>query len=380
MQSDFDLDPDLIYVNHAAVAPWPVNTVKAVRQFAEENGRLGSRHYDHWLKTEQSLKQSLASLINAPSADDIALLKNTSEGLSIIAQGLAQGLQWQAGDNIVISDQEFPSNFIVWDALRARGVELRIANITHSEQPEQAVINQIDQNTRLLSISSVQYASGLRLDLSLLSAACRAHNALFCVDAIQQIGALEFDVQSIDADFVVADGHKWMLGPEGLALFYCRAEVRELLALQQFGWHMVEDLSDFSNMKNWQPASTARRFECGSPNMLAAHALHASVQLLLQHGMATIETRVLDHVQSLIQRFSQIPGVDILSPTLRERHGGIMTFSLAGADHAKLYDWLVEKGTVCALRGGGIRFSPHYYNDTAQFDTLANWIEDYRQG
>ncbi len=372
---DFDLDPELIYVNHAAVAPWPIKTVEAVKQFAVENGRLGSRHYDRWMKTEQSLKQSLATLINAPSADDIALLKNTSEGLSIIARGI----DWQAGDNIVISDQEFPSNFIVWDALRSQGVELRIADISHSENPEQAIVDLVDDNTRLLSISAVQYASGLRIDLPILSAACRAHDALFCVDAIQQIGALEFDVQTIDADFVVADGHKWMLGPEGLALFYCRRERIEQLALQQFGWHMVEDLSDFTKMQDWQPAKSARRFECGSPNMLTAHALHASIDLLLERGMHTIETCVLDNVQALIQRFSHIPGVSILSPSQRSQHGGIFTFALEGIDHNQLYETLVARGTVCAPRGGGIRLSPHYYNDTSQFDTLANWVEDFKR-
>ncbi|VAW60395.1 Cysteine desulfurase, partial [hydrothermal vent metagenome] len=264
MQNEFNLDPQLIYVNHAAVAPWPARTVEAVKNFAEENGTAGSRHYETWLKTEQQLKKSLARLINATSTDEIALLKNTSEGLSIIARGIA----WHAGDNIVISDEEFPSNFIVWDALRARGVELRIARLSSNcASPEQAIIEQMDNNTRLLSISAVQYASGLRHDLRQLGEACKTYNSLFCVDAIQQIGALAFDVQAINADFVVADGHKWMLGPEGLALFYCRQSSMDALELQQFGWHMVNDLSDFEAMTHqWQPADNARRFECGSQN------------------------------------------------------------------------------------------------------------------
>ena len=153
MQSHFDLDPSLIYLNHAAVAPWPIRTVEAVKQFAEQNGRVGSRHYEDWLKTEQALKQSLAKLINAQSSNEIALLKNTSEGLSIIAKGIS----WHKGDNIVISNQEFPSNFIVWDALQREGVELRIADIS-GETPQQAIIDKMDDKTRLLSISAVQYA------------------------------------------------------------------------------------------------------------------------------------------------------------------------------------------------------------------------------
>ncbi len=374
MYNDFNLDPDLIYVNHAAVGPWPVRTAEAVKQFAEENATQGSRHYDRWLATELKLKQALAKLINAPSADQVALLKNTSEGLSIIATGI----QWNATDNIVISDQEFPSNFIVWDALRYKGVELRIANITDAEDPEQAIIDQMDQNTRLLSISAVQYASGLRLDLARLGTACKTMNSLFCVDAIQQIGALSLDVQNIQADFVVADGHKWMLGPEGLALFYCRTEAMEELELQQHGWHMVEDLSDFSAMQNWRPAASARRFECGSPNMLGTHALLASVNLLLAHGMDTIEQRVLGNVNHLIQCFQGLQDITILSPLHLSQQSGIFTFTKAGCEMPALYKELVEKGTVCALRGGGIRFSPHYYNQSHQFEKLAEWVDAYR--
>ncbi|RDH86024.1 MAG: aminotransferase [endosymbiont of Galathealinum brachiosum] len=374
MQNDFNLDPDLIYVNHAAVAPWPVCTVEAVKQFAIENGTVGSSHYLNWLKVEQELKADLATLINAQSADEIALLKNTSEGLSIIARGI----QWQPGDNIVISNEEFPSNFIAWDALRAQGVELRIANISDTDYPEKAIIEQMDANTRLLSISAVQYASGLRMNLDVLGKACKTFHALYCVDAIQQIGALQFDVQSIDADFVIADGHKWMLGPEGLALFYCKQSSMDELELQQFGWHMVEDLSDFNNMKNWQAASNARRFECGSPNTLTTHALHASIKLLLQHGMSVIEKAVLLNIQTLIQTFSQLPDTSILSPTDITRHGGIFTFRKNNVDNEALYQYLVKKGAVCAPRGGGIRLSPHYYNQMSEFEKLAEWVEEYK--
>jgi len=374
MNSHFNLDPDLIYVNHAAVAPWPVRTVEAVKDFAIQNGQVGSRHYEQWLKTEQELKQSLARLINAQSADEIALLKNTSEGLSIIAKGI----HWQAGDNIVISNQEFPSNFIVWDALQREGIELRIADISDYENPEQAIIDKMDNRTRLLSISAVQYASGLKMDLHQLGRACKAHECLFCVDAIQQIGALQFDVQAIDSDFVVADGHKWMLGPEGLALFYCKQSSMEQLELQQFGWHMVDDLSDFNAMTNWQPANTARRFECGSPNTLTIHALHASIGLLLELGMEQVEKSVLANVQSLITLFESFADISILSPQHTHQHAGIFTFKKQGVDNQKLYQFLVEKGAVCALRGGGIRFSPHFYNQTSQFEQLARWVETYK--
>lgn len=374
MKDIFNLDPALLYVNHAAVSPWPVRTVEAVKQFAEENGYVGSRHYEQWLGVEQELKQSLATLINAESADEIALLKNTSEGLSLVAQGVT----WNPGDNIVISDQEFPSNFIPWDALRHKGVELRIANISQADDPEEAIISQMDEHTRLLSISAVQYASGIRMDLSRLGKACKHFKSLFCVDAIQQIGAIQFDTQAIDADFVIADGHKWMLGPEGLAMFYCKKSSMDQLSLQQFGWHMVEDISDFSAMKNWQPASTARRFECGTQNMLSVHALNASIGILLELGMPVVEKAVQDNVQSLIKLFQALPGITILSPQSIERHAGIFTFTKSGVDNQQLYESLVKQGVVCASRGGGIRFSPHFHNFPAQFEKLADSVENFK--
>ena len=284
----FCLQAEISYLNHAAVAPWPIRSKLAVQQFAEENAQQGSLRYLEWLKIEADLRAKLAQLINAPSKDDIALLKNTSEALSIVAYGL----DWQQGDNVVISNQEFPSNRIVWESLQAKGVEVRQVDLANGDSPEAALIAATDNKTHLLSISSVQYASGLRMNLEVLGEHCRTNNILFCVDAIQSIGAVEFDVQSIQADFVMADGHKWMLGPEGLALFYCRPELYERLSLKQFGWHMIEHIGDFDRL-DWQPASSARRFECGSPNMLSIHALHASVSLLLEVGMPSVEAEVL---------------------------------------------------------------------------------------
>jgi len=361
----FILDDSLIYVNHAAVSPWPLQTTRAVQKFAQENAELGSRHYERWLQIEQELRQKLATLIHADSTDEIALLKNTSEGLSVIAYGL----NWQRGDNIIISDEEFPSNHIVWSSLANQGVQLIRVNLS-GDDAEQNIIRHMNNNTRLLSISAVQYASGRKLDLKQLGQACHARNILFCVDAIQQIGALQFDVNNIQADFVVADGHKWMLGPEGLALFYCRQKHLSQLDLKQFGWHMVEDLSNFDAMDNWQPAHSARRFECGSPNMLSIHALHSSVQLLLDVGMKEIEQQVLDRVQYLIKHFSKMPDIKILSPIQRHQHAGIFTLVKQHTDPQKLYQKIVSQGVVCALRGGGIRFSPHFYTPYPQLDKL----------
>ena len=350
------LDPDIIYLNHAAVAPWPEATARAVTRFAEENATPGARHYPRWLQTERSLRELLARLINAPGADDIALLKSTSEALSLVAYGL----EWQAGDNIVSFADEFPSNRIVWQSLSQFGVELRTVEASASDDPEAALMACCDQQTRLVTTSSVQYASGMRMNLERLGEFCWQNDILFCVDAIQSLGAIPFDAQQIHADFVMADGHKWMLGPEGVALFYCRPELRESLRLQQYGWHMVEDAGNYDTT-DWKPSPTATRFECGSPNMLGIHALEASLSLLLDTGIDEIARNVLHNSRIIIEQASE-HGLELLTPTSEERRAGIVTFRVPGTNHQKLYHNLMQQGVICAHRGGGIRFSPHFYN------------------
>lgn len=368
--AEFPLDPGLIYLNHAAVSPWPRRTAEAVQRFADENMRQGARDYPRWTETDAHLREQCRSLLNASSADDIALLKNTSEALSVVAHGLA----WEAGDNVVISDQEFPSNRIVWESLRDQGVEVRRADLTGGTSPEQALAACIDARTRLLSVSSVQYASGLRLDLRWLGARCREQGVLFCVDAIQSLGVLPLDVQACDADFVMADGHKWLLGPEGCAIFYVGPQVRERLRLRQYGWHMVENALDFSSA-NWRVASSARRFECGSPNMLGIHALSASLALLAEVGADEVAARVLANTAYLIDALSQLPDVEILTPQQPHRHAGIVTFRHARSDPDALHRTLTAGNVICAQRGGGVRFSPHFYTSRAQLEAAVAWVE-----
>lgn len=354
LQQEFSLLESIIYLNHAAVSPWPNRTVAEITRFAHENATQGSKYYPRWVEHETTLREQLQQLINADSVREIALLKNTSEALSVVAAGLP----WQPGDSIVSAKGEFPSNRIVWQALKSKGVELRLADIS-GENPEEALLKLVDKNTRLLAVSSVQYTTGLQLDLLRIGEFCRANNILFCVDAIQSIGALPFDVQAIHADFVMADGHKWMLGPEGLALFYCREELLEALTLHQYGWHMTDTFTDFDN-DNWKPVNTARRFECGSPNMLGIHALSASLSLLLEVGMEAVQARVLENTQLLFDYINNTETLVLLSDTREGRYSGIVTFRHHTVDNDTLFKWLTENEVQCAQRGGGIRFSPHF--------------------
>lgn len=360
LEQEFPLDSAICYLNHAAVAPWPKRSADAVCNFARENTHLGAKDYPAWLKIEQTLRDRIAQLIGAQSTHNIALQKNTSEGLSAIAYGL----DWNSGDKIIITDQEFPSNRIVWESLASKGVTLGEVSI-NGASPEQTIIDALDASVRLLSVSSVQYSTGLVLNLDLLGAACSEKGILFCVDAIQSIGALPFDVKQCQADFVVADGHKWMLGAEGLALFYISDKAIDKLSLNQYGWHMIQDRGNY-NVKTWEIAHDAKRFECGSPNMLGTYVLNASLGLLLEYGIDNVQRNLMDKISFLEHALTHRGDIELITDTTREKRSGILTFRHNKIGSELLYSQLMAQGVVCAARGGGIRFSPHFYTPESQ--------------
>ena len=352
----FELNPSLVHLNHAGIAPWPRATVKAVTQFAYENASWSSRRYEMWLQEEWELRELGRWLLDAESKDEIAFLKNTSEGISAVAFGL----DWKAGDNIVLAREEFPSNRIPWEAVATQhSVEIRWVDVNATDTPEQTLLEQVDSRTRLLTTSSVHYASGLKMDLSLLGHALHDTPTLFCVDAIQSLGAHSLSVRESKIDFLAADAHKWMLGPEGIALFWVRPELYERLGLSQYGWHMVARAGHYEETV-WEVAPDARRFECGSLNTLGIYALRASLNLLHEVGMIEIEERIADRIQQLDQSLRALE-CRILTPSEPNRRAGILTFSPPRQESEEVYKRLLEHGILCAARGGGIRFSPHFY-------------------
>ncbi len=365
----FDLEKDIYYLNHAAVSPWPVRTSQAVKDFAMANQRRGSLEYLQWLETEKQLRQQLQRLINASSEEEIALVKNTSEGLSIVAYGL----DWQTGNNVVGTDQEFPSNRIVWESLASKGVTFKPAPLLQYATPEEAIFSQVDENTRMIVVSSVEYGSGLRLDLERIGLYCQQHDLLFCVDAIQSLGAVTMDVEKCHIDFLAADGHKWLMAPEGLGLFYCRQSRLELLNLNQFGWHMVEHMGDFERQQ-WEPAYSARRFECGSPNMVSVHALHASLTLIEEIGMEAIQTQVLANSEWMFDLFNQHGEYKVITPQQKSRYAGIVTVVPVKKGNEQFFQQMKQAGIFCAPRGGGVRFSPHFYTPLSVLGYLQQQI------
>jgi cysteine desulfurase/selenocysteine lyase len=359
IKDQFPQAEDICYLNHAAVSPWPKCTSEAVSLFAQENLVRGAQHYPKWLKEEQTLRENLRKLINADSTDEIALAKSTSEALSIIAYGI----EWQEGDEVIISNQEFPSNRIVWESLSQFGVKLIIANIQEGNSA-QAISQHLNPKTKLVSISSVQYTSGLYTELESLSISCHKNNTLLCVDAIQSLGVIPFDQQKIQADFIVADGHKWLMAAEGLALMYINKKHIDQLKLHQYGWHMIEEKGNY-NKKSWEPAKNATRFECGSPNMLGIHALNASLEFILEIGIENIYKQLQFRVQELLDQLNTINDIHFNSDIESPAKSGIVNFNIPNIDSQLLYQELMKQGVICANRGGGIRFSPHFYTTEA---------------
>jgi len=360
-----------LYANHAAIAPWPLVTSQAVTEFAMENCHTGPEKYNHWLRRETRLRELLANLINATSSDDIALLKNTTEGICTVAGGI----DWHEGDNLVLPLGEFPSNRLPWLALKSQGVEVREVDIRNTTEPETALLAHIDERTRLLAVSAVQWTDGLRLQLEVLGQACRLNAVLFFVDAIQQLGAVQLDVNACKIDFLAADGHKWLLAPEGIAVFYCRESAREQLRINQHGWRMVDNPYSF-NREDWKASNTGRRFEAGSPNTMGQAAFHASVNLLLEFGMQQVETCIAGNSQSLSEGIMSISGLELVRPFDIQRLSGIVSFRIPGGDPLKLHRALSQKQLSCAIREDAIRLSPHFYQVGQPVLKMLDVIED----
>jgi len=360
-----------LYANHAAISPWPRVASLAVAAFARENSEIGADNYKQWFLREKQLRKRLASLINAVSADDIALLKNTTEGICTVANGI----DWRRGDNLVLPADEFPSNRLPWLALQRYGVEIREVDIRSAPEPEKALLEQIDNRTRLLSVSAIQWTDGLRLKLETLGQYCQRNDVFFFVDAIQQLGAMQMDVQACGIDFLAADGHKWLLAPEGIAVFFCREGLREQLKLSQHGWHMLDDPYQF-NRELWQPSKTAMRFEAGSPNTLGQVAMHASIGLLQNVGMPQVEALITENSRVLSAGLAGIPGVELVRSFDPERVSGIVSFRPSNRDLVEIQQALGRRSLSCTVRGEGIRLSPHFYQAGKPVLEMLDIIED----
>jgi selenocysteine lyase/cysteine desulfurase len=367
-RSEFPITEKYIYLDHAGVAPISLRVKSAVEQYATEASGNAMFNYMNWMKRVHRVRKRCADLINSDS-HEIAFVKSTSHGLSIVANGL----DWKEGDNMLVYEKEFPSNIYPWLNLQRKGVEVRFLKVKEGGIRMEDIEGLIDQRTRLVSISSVQFVNGFMIDLKKVGYLCREKGIYLCVDAIQSLGVIPMNVKVCNIDFLSADGHKWLLSPEGTGIFYCRKELAKRLAPPLIGWKSVKKDMDFENI-DLELKENALRFEEASMNIMGIYALGASLDLLFEIDIERIREHVLGLGEIIIEEADK-RGFEVLTPRNKERRGGIVVFA-GEFDPQDVKDKLEKMNIMVNVRGGGLRVSPHFYNTEADILSLFEAFDD----
>lgn len=363
-RSEFPVTETYIYMNHAGVAPLSGRVRDAMAGFIEDATLYGAVHADDWAETAEACRLTAARLINA-DATEIAFMKNTTQGILIAANGI----DWQTGDNVVTTAVEFPANVYPWWCLKERyGVSTRMVSERDGRIHVEDIADAIDERTRVLTISHVEFASGFRNDIKALGELCRERGIWFVVDAIQSLGVVEVDVKSCNVDILAADGHKWLLAPEGAAIFYCTDEKRDQLINTNVGWASVVNPRDFLNYDLTQKPD-ATRFEEGSYNSVGLYGLKAAIDLLHDIGIPAIRARVLELTARLIAGLAA-KGYRVITPKTDTDRAGIVIFESERHTPAEIYETLYTENIITAERGSGVRVSPHFYNTASEIEHL----------
>jgi cysteine desulfurase / selenocysteine lyase len=350
------------YFDHAAVAPLTERARRTLVEWAGNLAENGDVYDSDRVRRIEEVRRLAAQLIHADPLD-LAFVKNTSEGIGIVAEGL----RWRAGDNMVTAEDEYPANLYPWMNLAERGVELRRVPSRDGRLLLDDLRAAMDDRTRLVSLSFVEYASGFRNDLLSLGQMCREKGVLFFVDAIQGLGVFPLDVRQTSIDFLAADGHKWLLGPEGAGLFWIRRELVEQLHPVGVGWNSVLDSRNFGNVA-FRLKPHAGRWESGSLNVGGILALGSNLELLLGIGVESLAQRVLYLTDYLCERCRQL-GLTVYSSRRPEEASGIVSLIVPG-DVRGVVRRCRDAGIVVNQRADRLRVSPHAYNSTEELDRL----------
>lgn len=373
-RDQFPVTDRYCYLNHAGVAPLPQAAADAIGACATDVARAGVVGEAARSERTEQTRAAAASLLGV-AVTDVAFVKNTTEGLSFVANGLA----WEPGDRVVVPDREFPSTLFPWLSLAGRGVEVvRVEPDPHSGAlPLDAFAGPLEAGgVRVIALSWVQFSKGWRSDLAGLAELAHAHDALLCVDVIQGLGVLPCHLAQWGVDFAAADGHKWLLGPEGIGLLYVAERHRDALRVLEPGWASVVHRMEWDNLDLIYDDS-ARRFEGGTANIFGLAGLGASVDLLTDAGIE----RIWNHVNALCDRLCA--GLEELDATVLSARSpadqpagrsGIVTFTIPGVESTELHERLDAAGVICSPRGGGVRLSPHGYNTADDIDRAVDEV------
>lgn len=361
----FPITRSFNYLNHAAVSPPPTPTIAAVESQLRDVNANGSLHYREWVATKERARQLVATMIGA-RPEQVAFLRNTSDSLSSVANGLC----WQPGDNLVTFSNEFPSNVYPWRRLRdTMGVEIRICEERNGRIDLNELIGLIDARTRVVAISHVQYASGFRADLERIGKAARRQDALLVVDIIQSLGVIPIDVESELIDVAAAAGHKWLLTPEGIGLLYLSDRARERIEPTLVGWISVINPEDYNNFaQEWNKGALA--WESGTGPSALFYGFEASLRLLTETSVARIKEYLEDLTNHLCERLANSDYEVVSSRAPGEKSQIVCIRHKNGVSPMSLYARLRERHIITAPRGDRLRVSPHLYNTVKEIDAV----------
>lgn len=368
----FAVTENYAYLNHAAVGILPAPTRAALHAFIDAHATGGIARLWPYEQRMTQYRDRIAQFIGAQSGT-IATLRNTSDG----ANAIAGGLSWNAGDEVILPDNEFPANAHAWLALRERGVNVTLIETAKERLTPDVLRRRITPQTKVVTVSWVSFADGYRHDLAALAEVAHANGALLCVDAIQGLGALPLDVRACGIDALYGAGAKWMMALQGVGFLYVRPEVLNRLSLAWPGWRSVEDMWDFLNYDQ-PPAQDATRFEGGTPNFAGALSLSESIEVLSAAGTSAIGAHVLALTDALAEGLRRA-GARILSLRGEGVSSGIVTFRVPDADSVTIGKALQSQGFVTTYRSSGIRVAPHGYNTHAEIDAFVDAVREMRK-
>jgi len=367
LDREFPVRRSLVYFNHAAVAALPRRVARAISAHNENARDRGAADWRRWYAAIEEARGKAARFIGAKAAE-IAFLPNTSWGLNLVALAFP----WKQGDNVVSDDMEFPSNAYPWLALEKRGVECRMAKNRDGRVTFDDIAAKVDARTRIVAISWVAFHNGWVFPIEEISKFCRERGILFVLDAIQGLGALPFDVEKAGVDILAADGHKWLLGAEGSAIFYVSDRVRDRVPPPFGGWWNIKHERGYLDYA-LDFYDSARRYEPGTLATANIAGLSASLDLLAEVGLETIRARILQVCETLKRGLTE-RGWIITSPGPLQ--SGILAAALPSTDSRALAKRLEGRGIITAPREGAVRFSPHFYNDEAEVSRVLDAVSE----
>lgn len=371
-----------VYLDHAAVSALPAPTAQEMAQFATEAAEQGGFHWPQWASKVQRTRAFAARMIGCHDSE-ICLIPNTTHGINLIALGFP----WRSGDNVVVPENEFPSNLLPWKNLSHLGVETRLVPVDESGSvTAESIESVMDQRTRLVSISWVGFASGYRCRLAEIADLVHSRDAYLFVDAIQGLGAFALDVNQLGIDFLAADGHKWMMGPEGAGLLYIRQSHLDLLRPLNLGWNSLE--SGGFDPRSERLKETSARYEGGSTNMAGMLGFGRSLNLLLRNESnqsgGIFERTILENVAQLEDHLRTAGyGADI--PEKEENRSGILGVRWPEAEsggeqvYLRARKFLMNRGILVSVRGGRLRVSTHAYNNRDDHLQFVQALDDFRK-